>query len=106
MDTGGISGERLYTFIQRIEKLQEELDDLNDDKGAVFKEAKMTGFDTNVMKALIKRRRNGKGATEEADAILSIYEQAVENEEAKKPAAWPPSRTRTRDDAAGDATSH
>jgi uncharacterized protein (UPF0335 family) len=105
MDTGGIAAERLYAFIQRIEKLQEELDALNDDKGEIFKEAKMTGFDTNAMKAVIKRRRNGKGATEEADAILSLYEQAVENEVAKNPAAWP-SRTRTRDDTAGDATSH
>jgi|HubBroStandDraft_6_1064221.scaffolds.fasta_scaffold5235250_1 hypothetical protein len=59
------------------------------------------------MKAVIKRRSNGKGATEEADAMLATYEQAVENEEAKKRgAAASRASTRTRDDSAGDATTH
>ena len=94
MDTGGIDSKRLYSFIQRVERVQEELDDLNADKSEIFKEAKSDGFDTNVMKAQIKRRRNGKGATEEGDALLAIYERAIENEEG---ASGRPSRRRRRE---------
>ena len=94
MDAGGIDSKRLFSFIQRIERLQDDLDVLNEDKGEVFKEAKSDGFDTHVMKAQIKRRRNGKGATEEADALLSIYERAVENEEGSSAR---PSRKRRRE---------
>ncbi len=96
MNTGGIPADRLYSFIRRIEQLQEELDVLNEDKAENFKAAKSAGFDTNVMKAVIKRRRLGKGAAEEADSLLATYERAVENEEAKSPDAGA-SRTRRRE---------
>jgi len=98
MNTGEIAGERLLSFIQRIEHVQDQLDELNDDKGEIFKEAKSTGFDTNIIKAVLKRRRNGKGATEEADSLLSIYERAIENAEGSSTQSSRVStRTRTRD---------
>jgi len=107
MKSGEIAGERLLSFVQRIEHVQDQLDGLNDDKGEIFKEAKSTGFDTNVMKAILKRRRNGKGATEEADSLLSIYERAIDN--AEIPPGFSRGSTRARKDGAdrpGDSATH
>jgi uncharacterized protein (UPF0335 family) len=88
MEEGEIDGRRLRSFIERIERVQEDLDASNEDKAEIFKEAKSDGFDTNVMKVIIKRRRNGEGATEEADALLAIYERALKD--------GGPTRRRTR----------
>jgi len=77
MDTEGIDGVHLHSFVQRIERLQEELDALNGDKGEVFKEAKSCGFDLKILKIVIKRRRMGKECDEE-DTLVELYEQALE----------------------------
>jgi uncharacterized protein (UPF0335 family) len=89
---GGIDSRRLKSFVARIEHVQGDLDALNEDKTEIYREAKSDGFDTNVIKALIRRRRNGKGATQEADALLALYERALEGEEE----SGPPSRRRGR----------
>lgn len=49
-DVGGIAGDRLKSFIERIERLEEEKAALASDIKDVFSEAKGTGFDTKVMR--------------------------------------------------------
>ena len=44
-DVGGIAGERLKSFIERIERLEEEKRALAEDIKEVFSEAKGVGFD-------------------------------------------------------------
>lgn len=76
-DVGGIAGAQLKSFIERIERLQEEIDALNADKAEVFSEAKGTGFDTKIMKQIIKIRRMDKDDLDEQETLLDVYKRAL-----------------------------
>ena len=78
MDTGGIAGGQLRALVERYERLQEELDALNDDKGELMKEVKGQGFDKTIFKIVIKRRRMGKDQCDEQDSLVELYERAIE----------------------------
>ena len=52
--------ERLLSFVERIERLEEEKKELTADISEVLKEAKGEGFDTKVIKEIIKLRRSDK----------------------------------------------
>lgn len=76
-DVGGIAGAQLKSFIERVERLQEEIDALNADKAEVFAEAKGTGFDTKIMKQIIKIRRMDKDDLDEQETLLDVYKRAL-----------------------------
>lgn len=68
---------QLASYVRRIETLNAEIKDLNDDKSSIFKELKGDGFDVKVVRKLIARRAAGEAATAEQDSILSLYEAAL-----------------------------
>lgn len=72
-----VAGERLKSFIERIERLEEEKSALAGVIKEVFSEAKATGFDTKIMRQVIRRRRMDKADREEQDSILDMYEQSL-----------------------------
>lgn len=76
-DVGGIAGDRLRSFIERIEHLNEEIKGLNDDKKEIFAEAKGTGFDTKIMKRIIQLRGMEQADRQEQDALIELYKQAL-----------------------------
>jgi uncharacterized protein (UPF0335 family) len=76
-DVGGIAGDRLKSFIERIERLEEEKKALADDIKEVYAEAKGTGFDTKTMRQLIKLRKMDKDDLDEQEALLDIYKAAL-----------------------------
>jgi len=76
-DVGGIAGERLRSFIERIERLEEEKRTLGEDIKEVFAEAKGSGFDTKIMRQIIKIRRMDKDDLDEQETLLDIYKRAL-----------------------------
>jgi len=56
-DRGGVAGERLKSFIERIERLEEEKRALSADIKEVYSEAKGAGFDIKTIREIIKIRR-------------------------------------------------
>jgi uncharacterized protein (UPF0335 family) len=81
-EVGGIAAERLRSFVQRIERLDEEIKALNADKSDIFKEAKGTGFDVKVLRALIAERRKEPHALQEMQELLDLYRHALDSAEA------------------------
>lgn len=69
--------ERLKSFINRVERLSEEKSALAADIREVMSEAKAEGFDTKVMRKLIRRRLRDKAELAEEDALLEMYERAL-----------------------------
>ena len=49
-EVGGVSGDRLRSFIERIERLEEEKATITVDIREVYAEAKATGFDPKIMR--------------------------------------------------------
>ncbi|MBL8688257.1 MAG: DUF2312 domain-containing protein [Rhodospirillaceae bacterium] len=76
-DVGGISGERLKSFIERIERLEEEKAALAADIKDVFAEAKGNGFDTKIMRQILKIRKMDKDDVDEQETLLDLYKQAL-----------------------------
>lgn len=76
-DVGGIQGDRLKSFIERIERLEEEKAALASDIKDVFSEAKGTGFDTKIMRAILKLRKLDGADIEEQETLLDLYKRAL-----------------------------
>jgi uncharacterized protein (UPF0335 family) len=76
-DVGGIQGDRLKSFIERIERLDEEKAALTADIKDVFAEAKGTGFDTKIMRQIIKLRKMDRADVQEQETLLDLYKRAL-----------------------------
>lgn len=76
-DIGGIAGERLRSFIERIERLEEEKKGLQDDIADVYSEAKGVGFDTAIMRQVIRLRKMEKDDRQEKESLLELYKAAL-----------------------------
>ena len=76
-DVGGIAGDRLKSFIERIERLEEEKRALSEDIKEVFAEAKGTGFDTKIMRQVIRIRKMDKDDLDEQETLLDLYKRAL-----------------------------
>lgn len=78
-DTVGIAGDRIRSFIERVELLDEELKALNEGRKEVFAEAKGEGFDVKVLKEILKLRKQDKDERDEQDTLLDLYMRAMED---------------------------
>ena len=90
MDTGGIAGDQLRSLLDRYGRLQDDIDELNDDKSELMKEVEGQGFDKKVFKIVFKRQRMGKEQCDEEDTLVELYERAIEGragEETARPRA-------------------
>jgi len=76
-DTGGIGGQRLMSFIERIERLEEEKAALMEDLKEVYGEAKGVGFDVKVMRKLISLRKMDTEKRRETEELLDLYKSAI-----------------------------
>lgn len=76
-DRGGVAGERLKSFIERIERLEDEKRALAADIKEVYSEAKGAGFDIKTMREIVKIRRLDEEDLDEREALLDTYKRAL-----------------------------
>jgi len=76
-DAENVSGKRLKSFLERIERLEEEKSGLADDIKDIFAEAKATGFDTKTMRKLIRLRKMEVEKRREEEELLELYKSAI-----------------------------
>jgi uncharacterized protein (UPF0335 family) len=74
---GGIAGEQLRAFIERIERLEEEKKDVQEQIKEVFSEAKGSGFDIRIMRQLLKLRKLRDADRSEQEELLEVYKSAI-----------------------------
>ncbi|WP_417844819.1 DUF2312 domain-containing protein [Thalassospira sp.] len=77
MQQGGIAADQLASYIERIERLEEEKANLMADIKAVKNEAKALGFDIKTINTLVKLRKLTDQEREEQEALLDIYKAAL-----------------------------
>jgi uncharacterized protein (UPF0335 family) len=80
-DTVGVAGDRIRSFVERIEQLDTELQELNEQKKEVFAEAKGEGFDVKVLKEIIRLRKQDKDERDEHETLLDVYLRAMDSAE-------------------------
>ncbi|HKW55419.1 MAG TPA: DUF2312 domain-containing protein [Stellaceae bacterium] len=76
-DVGGIAGERLKSFIERVERLEEEKRALAEDIKEVYAEAKGVGFDIKIMRQIVKIRKMDQDELDEQETLLDVYKRAL-----------------------------
>ena len=76
-DVGGIAGAQLKSFIERIERLEDEKRALGEDIKEVYAEAKGSGFEPKIMRQIIKIRKMDKDDQDEQATLLDLYKQAL-----------------------------
>ncbi|MHA1574547.1 MAG: DUF2312 domain-containing protein [Alphaproteobacteria bacterium] len=75
--TGGIAKDQLQAFVQRIERLEDEMKNLRDDTKEVFDEAKASGFDTKILKTVIKLKKMDPEKRQQEEEMIQVYEEAL-----------------------------
>jgi uncharacterized protein (UPF0335 family) len=76
-DGGGIAAQRLRSFIERVERLEEEKAALAADIREVYAEAKGDGFDVKTMRQIVRLRKLDSSDRAEQEALLDLYKTAL-----------------------------
>lgn len=74
---GGNAKEQLKSFVERIERLEEEKKTIADDIKDVYGEAKGNGFDTKAIRFIVRRRKADQEKQAELEAIVDVYMHAL-----------------------------
>jgi len=77
-DIVGVPGNRIRSFVERIEQIENEIKELNEAKKEVFSEAKGEGFDVKILKEIIKLRKQDQDERDEYDSLLDVYMRAMD----------------------------
>lgn len=76
-EPGGVAGDQLRAFVERIERLEEEKKVIADDIKDVYAEAKGNGFDVKILRKVISLRKKKPEEREEEEAVLDLYMHAL-----------------------------
>lgn len=74
---GGIAVDRLRSFIERIERLEEDKAAITADIRDVFAEAKGEGFDVKILRQVLKLRRMDRNDRQEQQELVDLYMAAL-----------------------------
>lgn len=77
VNSGGVAHDQLRSIVERIERLEEEKAALANDIKEVYAEAKGNGFDTKILRTVIRLRKQDKAERQEQEAILDLYLHAL-----------------------------
>ena len=77
MSKSGFAKEHLKSFIERIERLEEEKAALAADIREVYSEAKGTGFDVKIIRTIIRLRKKAKEERQEEEELIELYKMAL-----------------------------
>ena len=77
METGGIAGDRLKSFIERLEQLEVEKIQIQEYMKDVFGEAKSAGFDVKIIRQILQMRKQDAEDLAEQEQLLDLYKHAL-----------------------------
>ncbi|MEZ6024216.1 MAG: DUF2312 domain-containing protein [Hyphomonadaceae bacterium] len=69
--------EKLRQLVARIEKLEEEKKSIADDVKETYAEAKSMGFDTKVLRQVVRYRKQDRQEREEQEQVRELYLHAL-----------------------------
>lgn len=72
-----VAADQLRLFIERVERLEEEKKGMSDDIKDVYSEAKSQGYDSKIMKQIVRLRKMSSEDRAEQEAILETYKTAL-----------------------------
>lgn len=76
-DVSGVSRDQLCSFVDRIENVEKEIKELQDDRKDIYAEAKGSGFDTKILRKVVAMRKQDANERAEQEAITELYLTAL-----------------------------
>jgi len=76
-DIAGVQGDRLKSFVERVERLEEEKKALAEDIKEIYAEAKAIGYDAKIMRKIVMLRRIEADKRREEQELLGLYAAAI-----------------------------
>jgi len=76
-DVGGLAAAQLRSVVERIERLEEEKAGLQADIKDIYAEAKANGFETKIVRQIIRLRKKAKEERQEEEELLELYKAAL-----------------------------
>lgn len=67
------ANDRLRLLVERVERLEDEKKGIADDIKDVYAEAKAVGYDTKIMREIIRLRKMKPDDLRERNALLNVY---------------------------------
>lgn len=77
MSTEQVAGDQIRAFVERIEKVQEFIDEFNSDKTDIYNEAASAGFDKKALREIVKLRKMDADERSEREALVDLYMVAL-----------------------------
>lgn len=72
-----VGADRLKSFVERVERLEEEKTEIADQIKEVFAEIKADGYDVSAIRVILKRRKQDPDKLAEQEAVLEMYMSAL-----------------------------
>lgn len=76
-DVGGVSSAELKQYVERLERLEEEKKGIQDDIKDCMAEMKAQGFDTKIVRKILRIRKQKAAERQEEEALLELYLNAL-----------------------------
>lgn len=73
----GIASDQIRSIVERVERLEEEKKALSEDIKEVYAEAKANGFDTKILRQIVRIRKMDTAERQEQEALLDLYMHAL-----------------------------
>ena len=77
MTKANFAKDQLKQYVQKVLSLEEEKAAISADISEVYKEAKGNGFDTKIMKTIIKKRKLDPDDLDEQECLEDTYRSAI-----------------------------
>ena len=72
-----VAADRLRSFIERVERLEEEKAAILNDTKEIYAEAKGEGYDVKILRQVVRIRKMDRAERQEQEAILDLYLSAL-----------------------------
>lgn len=72
-----VAAGQLRAFIERIERVEEDIAAYQDDRKEIYGEAKAMGFNCKAIRTLVRLRKKDQAERQEEEAILDLYKAAL-----------------------------
>ena len=72
-----VQDQRLQSLIERIEKLEADKKDIATDIREIYAEARSAGYDTKIMREIIKLRKKSEAERQEEEYLIDTYSKAL-----------------------------
>jgi uncharacterized protein (UPF0335 family) len=77
MSDENVSVNELREFVERIEKIEEKLDENKADRKAIYTELKDQGFDSKAVRQIVRLRKQDKSTRDMEQALIDTYKDAL-----------------------------